>query len=33
MTSQLEHLRAWVEEWETEATHPMLPDKPAETTT
>jgi hypothetical protein len=24
--SQLEHLNAWVGEWETEATHPMLPD-------
>jgi hypothetical protein len=26
MASQLEHLNAWVGEWETEATHPMLPD-------
>jgi hypothetical protein len=26
MASQLEHLEAWVGEWETEATHRMLPD-------
>jgi hypothetical protein len=26
MASQLEHLKAWVGEWEIEATHPMLPD-------
>jgi hypothetical protein len=26
MASQLEHLKAWVGEWQTEATHPMLPD-------
>jgi hypothetical protein len=25
MASQLEDLEAWVGEWETEATHPMLP--------
>jgi hypothetical protein len=24
--AQLDHLEAWVGEWETEATHPMLPD-------
>jgi hypothetical protein len=26
MAAQLEHLEAWVGEWETEATHPALPD-------
>ena len=26
LEQQLEHLKAWVGEWETEATHPMLPD-------
>jgi hypothetical protein len=26
MAPQLDHLEAWVGEWETEATHPMLPD-------
>jgi hypothetical protein len=26
MASRLGHLNAWVGEWETEATHPMLPD-------
>jgi hypothetical protein len=26
MALQLDHLKAWVGEWETEATHPMLPD-------